>query len=381
MTITNPLQPVAPGLRVLVTGHTGFKGSWLSAWLLQQGARVSGIALPPESPDALFHALRLDERMDHAVSDIREARALTAAVQRADPEVVFHLAAQALVRRSYREPVLTWHTNVIGTLNVLEAARSLARPVIVVAVTSDKVYKNREWEFAYREEDELGGQDPYSASKAACELAVASWRTSFGSASAVTVMTARAGNVLGGGDVSDDRIVPDCFRAWRRGETVQLRYPHSTRPWQHVLEPLSGYLALAAHARAGRPPIDTCNFGPGADGTRTVEELVRALAALGSTRRWAPTEAPTEHEARALSLCVDRARYRLEWIPRLSFEQTIAWTNAGYMVGSDALSSVIERQIADYHARVALPSSASSSPDALRPGDGRPLHPDLQKTP
>jgi CDP-glucose 4,6-dehydratase len=339
------------GLPVLVTGHTGFKGAWLSEWLVQAGAKVSGISLPPESPEALFLALRLQDRLDHAICDIRDSVALAAAIRRADPEVVFHLAAQSLVRRSYREPLATWQTNVDGTLNVLEAARSLGRPVTVVVITTDKVYKNKEWEFAYREEDPLGGHDPYSASKAACELAVESWRLSFGAESGVNVVTARAGNVLGAGDVSADRIIPDCFRSWSKGEVVRVRRPGSTRPWQHVLEPLSGYLALAAHARCAREAIHACNFGPGNGGERSVETLVGAFAALDPKRRWAATSPGSEHEARALSLCIDRARHKLGWMPRLTFEETVAWTNEGYLAGRDLLPSTIERQLADFESR------------------------------
>ncbi len=339
------------GIRVLVTGHTGFKGAWLCEWLLQAGARVSGLALPPESRDALFFTLGLQERLDHAVCDIRTPAEVYAAVQRADPEIIFHMAAQALVRRSYREPLVTWQTNVDGTLNVLEAARMLARPITVVAVTTDKVYRNREWEFAYREDDELGGHDPYSGSKAACEIAVASWRASFGSRAGVTVVTARAGNVLGGGDISEDRIIPDCFRAWRRGEVVQLRQPGATRPWQHVLEPLSGYMALAAHARTAHTAIDACNFGPGAEGQRTVETLVRAMAAFDSSRRWTATGTAREHEARYLSLSIDRARKILGWTPRLTFEETVAWTNEGYIADTTTLPKVIVRQMADFTTR------------------------------
>ena len=339
------------GVRVLVTGHTGFKGAWLCEWLLQAGARVSGIALEPESPDALFTTLRLETRLDHGVCDVRDPAATAAAVRRADPEVVFHLAAQALVRRSYREPLVTWHTNVDGTLNVLEAVRKLGRPATVVVVTTDKVYQNREWEFAYREEDALGGHDPYSASKAACELAVASWRLSFGAQAGVKVATARAGNVLGGGDTSEDRLVPDCFRAWKQGKTVEIRRPASTRPWQHVLEPLSGYIALAAHARSAGPPLHTCNFGPGAEGDRSVETLVTAMAALAPKRPWTAIGSASEHEARALALSIDRARHTLGWVPRLSFEDTVSWTNTGYVAREGTLSSVVERQLADYEGR------------------------------
>lgn len=345
------------GLRVLVTGHTGFKGAWLCEWLVRAGAHVSGISLPPESPDVLFSQLDLGRRLDHYECDIREPEALAAAVHRADPELVFHLAAQSLVRRSYREPLLTWLTNVNGTLNVLEALRMLGHPVTVVAVTTDKVYRNREWEFAYREDDELGGHDPYSASKAACELAVASWRACFGSPDGVTVITARAGNVIGPGDVSEDRIVPDCFRAWLAGDEVQIRQPGSTRPWQHVLEPLYGYLMLAAYSRAGvQPAIHACNFGPPADGTRTVAELVRALAAHDPSRRWSVTTAPPQHEARALSLSIDRARHVLGWSPRLTFDDTVGWTNDGYVARDGALAKVVAHQIESFEARGPLTS-------------------------
>ena len=343
----------AAGRRVLVTGHTGFKGAWLTEWLLQAGARVSGIALPPDSPECLFERLRHGERVDHQVGDIREAGPLAAQVKVADPEVVFHLAAQALVRRGYREPLLTWQTNVVGTLNVLEAVRQLGRSVVVVVVTTDKVYRNREWEFAYRETDELGGHDPYSASKAACELAVASWRASFAEESGLRIATVRAGNVLGGGDASEDRIVPDCFRAWSIGGVVPLRNPESTRPWQHVLEPLSGYMAMAAYLETNTSSLDSCNFGPGAEGDRTVEDLVRGLASLGPDRRWNVTDRGAHHEARALSLNIDRAKHRLGWIPRLTFDETVAWTNAGYAASPQDVAGTVIRQIADYERRLA----------------------------
>jgi CDP-glucose 4,6-dehydratase len=336
--------------RVLVTGHTGFKGAWLCEWLLQIGARVSGVALPPDSPDSLFSRLKLEKRLDHHVCDVRDPNAVRAVVRAVDPEIVIHMAAQSLVRRSYREPLLTFQTNVDGTLNVLEAVRALGAPVVVVAVTTDKVYKNREWEHAYRETDELGGHDPYSASKAACELAVAAWRSSFGKESHVGVATARAGNVIGAGDISEDRIVPDCFRAWSRGAAVEVRNPASTRPWQHVLEPLSGYLALAAYLRAGHE-LDTCNFGPGDGGERTVEALVKTLVGLDPKRRWVAAGGGGAHEARALALAIDRARLTLKWAPRLGFEEALEWTNEGYVAADAGLAKIIERQIASFEAR------------------------------
>jgi len=345
------------GLRVLVTGHTGFKGAWLSEWLLQAGGQVCGLALPAEQPGSLFELLDLATRLDrHLLCDVRDAAALGQAVAACQPDVVFHLAAQALVRRSYRQPLLTWETNVTGTLNVLEAVRALKRPVTVVVVTTDKVYRNREWEFAYREEDELGGHDPYSASKAACELAVASWRASFGEQAQVRVVTARAGNVIGGGDFSEDRIVPDCYGAWRDGKAVSLRNPASTRPWQHVLEPLSGYLALAAHTMAADAAgITACNFGPGSAGDHTVESLVRLMASRGADRRWTVTPGPQPHEARSLALSIDRARHVLGWTPKLSFEETVAWTDLGYMAAPADLPGLVRGQITAYRRLCAPP--------------------------
>lgn len=337
------------GLRTLVTGHTGFKGAWLSEWLLQVGGYVCGLSLPPEMPNSLFKVLDLERRLHkHILCDIRDTNALGRAIGECKPDVLFHLAAQALVRRSYCQPLLTWETNVIGTLNVLEAVRALGHPVTVVVVTTDKVYRNREWEFAYREDDELGGHDPYSASKAACELAVASWRGSF-AAPQVRVVTARAGNVIGGGDFSEDRIVPDCYTAWRQGQAVTLRNPLSTRPWQHVLDPLSGYLALAAYAMSEREPrITACNFGPGSTGDRTVESLVRMMAGHAPNRDWAVASGAHPHEARSLALSIDRARHVLKWTPRLGFEETVDWTDRGYTVTHSRLPDLVREQIAEY---------------------------------
>lgn len=336
------------GRRVLITGHTGFKGSWLAEWLLQRGAVVAGVALPPEAPGSLFERLDLERRLSHHLCDIRVHGALSAVIRAVSPDLVFHLAAQALVRRSYREPVLTWETNVTGTLNVLESLRALEKPVTAVIVTTDKVYRNREWEYPYRETDELGGHDPYSASKAACEIAVASWRASFGSSRGVTVVSARAGNVLGGGDYSADRIVPDCFRSWERSEPVVVRNPRSTRPWQHVLEPLSGYLALAHHAESSGSGIETCNFGPGPDGSRAVSELVSSLAAMDDGRGWSIIPDGGPHEANSLALSIDRARSRLGWVPALTFEETLRWTNSAYSSPKVALPEIVREQIEEY---------------------------------
>jgi CDP-glucose 4,6-dehydratase len=340
------------GRRVLLTGHTGFKGAWLAEWLVQIGAKVHGVALPPESDGSLFARLGLADRLTHVECDIRDAEALSAVVADAAPEFVFHLAAQALVRRSYRDPLDTWSTNVLGTLNVLEAVRANGRATHVIAVTTDKVYRNREWAYAYREVDALGGHDPYSSSKAACEIAVASWRSSFAESSGIRVATARAGNVLGGGDDAEDRVVPDCYRAWNAGRAVPVRHPGSTRPWQHVLEPLSGYLELARHLAEGPATIDAVNFGPGPGGDRTVRELVSALSALAPGRAWVDASDPgAVHEARTLSLAIERARHELGWSPLLTFEETMHWVDAGYRSEATALPAIVRDQIHTYQAR------------------------------
>jgi len=337
-------------LRILVTGHTGFKGSWLCEWLLQVGGSVSGLGLSPEKPNSLFDILNLEHRLsNHILCDIRDINGLTQAVSTCNPDLVFHLAAQALVRRSYSQPLLTWETNVTGTLNLLEAVRTLEKPITVVVVTTDKVYKNREWEFSYREDDELGGRDPYSASKSACELAVSSWRDSFAEGANIKVVTARAGNVIGGGDFSEDRIVPDCYSAWQQGKAVVLRNPMSIRPWQHVLEPLSGYLALAVYTMASTQlEITTCNFGPGDAGERTVESLVRLMATHGSNRNLTVTSESDIYEARNLTLSIERARSILGWIPCLSFEKMIAWADKCYTSPQASLPDLVRQQIIEY---------------------------------
>lgn len=339
------------GKRVLVTGHTGFKGSWLCEWLLSLGARVYGIGLPPERKPNLFDTLNLAHRIEqHEICDIRDGQILAETIDSIAPELVFHLAAQALVRRSYRMPLLTWETNVQGTLNVLEALHSLNKPVKVVVITTDKVYRNREWEFSYREDDELGGHDPYSASKAACELAISSWHASFAHPDRVCVATARAGNVIGLGDNSEDRLIPDCFRAWNIGETVKLRNPHAIRPWQHVLEPLSGYLALAAElASSVQSNIRTCNFGPSIDGSQSVLSLVSALANGDSGRPWTIADNEVHlHETSALTLNTERARLLLNWSPRLTFSEAVAWTSEGYSLKYGDIGNLVRRQIDAY---------------------------------
>lgn len=334
------------GRRVLVTGHTGFKGSWLTLWLLSLGAEVWGYALSPEPGRALFTDLGLDQatgysdwgHLHHRLGDVRDLEALRTCVQEVQPEVVLHLAAQPLVRRSYRDPLGTWATNVQGSLNLLEALKPLKHPCSVVMVTTDKVYSNQEWDYGYRENDRLGGHDPYSASKAAAELATASWRASFcGSGLHQTpnlaIATARAGNVIGGGDWAEDRIVPDALRALADGEAIPVRCPGATRPWQHVLEPLGGYLLLAEKlATAGQVHASAFNFGPNLEANRSVRELVET-ALSHWPGRWGDLSDPgAPHEAGRLHLQIDKARHQLGWQPRWPFattvERTVGWYRA-----------------------------------------------------
>lgn len=319
------------GRRVLVTGHTGFKGSWLCEMLLARGAEVAGLALPPEVSPALFDQLGLARRLDHAIIDIRDRDALAARVQDCAPEVVFHLAAQPLVRRSYREPVETWATNVMGTAHLLDALHGAGRPVAVVVVTTDKVYENREWLHAYRETDRLGGHDPYSASKAGTELVAQSWRRSFGG-EVLRIATVRAGNVIGGGDWSEDRILPDLARALAAGRPLAVRNPFSTRPWQHVLDPLSGYVALAERLASGPDPrwCDAFNFGPEAADLRPVRDLVEE-ALKHWPGQWVDGSDPAAlHEAGRLALTIDKTRAELGWAPRWGFARSVAETIRWY---------------------------------------------------
>jgi CDP-glucose 4,6-dehydratase len=343
------------GRRVLITGHTGFKGAWLSLWLLNAGARVTGLALPPDTSPSLFDQLGIAGELDHRVGDIRDAGLVAAIVAEVSPDAVFHLAAQSLVMRGYRVPVETWQTNVMGTVHVLEASRALDKPCAAVLVTTDKVYQNQEWEFGYRESDSLGGHDPYSASKAATEVAINCWRHSYLSGtSPVRIASARAGNVIGGGDWSENRIVPDIVRALSAGRIVKVRNPRAVRPWQHVLEPLGGYLVLAQKLLESdeRRYQDSFNFGPAAESECTVRELVEE-----SLRHWPgsyedASDPDMPHEAGRLALSIDRARFRLGWIPRWDFgltvRETIAWYRAGAEAQPRELRELSLRAIRDY---------------------------------
>jgi CDP-glucose 4,6-dehydratase len=325
--------------RVLVTGHTGFKGAWLCEWLLDLGAQVSGIALPPNTTPSLFHQLGLESRIAHHIQDIREPAALSAIIRDFRPDFLFHLAAQPLVRLSYERPVETWETNVLGTIHVLEALRLLDHPCAAVFITTDKCYENREWLYAYREVDPLGGHDPYSSSKAGAEIAVAAWRRSFfPDSSPVKIATARAGNVIGGGDWALDRIVPDTMRALSRGETIPVRNKTATRPWQHVLEPLGGYLwlaALLANPDLAAPSSaallrDAFNFGPRLESNRTVAQVVAEIL-KHRPGQWEDRSNPNApHEAGLLNLSIEKAFHLLKWRPLWDFEETIARTTDWY---------------------------------------------------
>lgn len=320
------------GRRVFVTGDTGFKGAWLAYWLARLGAEVHGFALPPERDEDLFHVLDLGNSIEHVDGDIRDLLAVEAAIARCRPEYAFHLAAQSLVKPSYAEPTSTFSTNVLGTVHVLDALRRCSTIEGIVAITSDKCYRDRGWIYGYREHDELGGHDPYSASKAAAEHVVSSYRDSFFEALGVGVASARAGNVVGGGDWANARIVPDAIRALRVGEPLVLRRPEALRPWQHVLEPLGGYLLLAlrlaeAPARFG----GAWNFGPRQEATRSVREVAESVvAAWGGGRVPIHTEDAVFHETTLLRLSIDKATQELAWTPRWDFDETIRETVSWY---------------------------------------------------
>ena len=361
---------VFSGKRVLLTGHTGFKGAWLAEWLLLLGAKVYGLSLAP-SPGGLFDQLELAGRMDHRIGDIRDGDGVAARFTEARPDFVFHLAAQALVRRSYGAPLETFATNVTGTANVLAALQRTAKPCAVVVVTSDKCYLNHEAGRLYRENDPLGGRDPYSASKAAAEIVTASWRDSFFSAEKIStgevppvgVATARAGNVIGGGDWAEDRILPDCLRALAKNEPIRVRNPGAVRPWQHVLEPLSGYLLLAEsiYAALGERSVASLprvcsafNFGPVPEDHRAVADVVTEVL-KHMPGRWEDASDPrAPHEASRLHLATDKARDRLGWTPRWRFETAVAKTMEWYRTPPAEARAATRRQIEAYATRTLL---------------------------
>lgn len=340
------------GRRVLVTGHTGFKGSWLSTWLVQLGSKVTGVALDPHTDPAMFNLLGLAEHMDSRIADIRDAAAIEEVVQDCQPEIIIHMAAQALVRESYSDPVGTFMTNVMGTTHLLEAARGAKNLGAVVVITSDKCYENREWVWGYRENDAMGGRDPYSASKGCAELVTASYRQSFGDDTPIA--SARAGNVIGGGDWSDDRLIPDMVRAIEANKVVQIRNPAAIRPWQHVMEPLAGYLLLAERLYTnGVQFADAWNFGPSVEDTQPVSALVERLSRNFESLEWQIDEGEHPHEARFLKLDISKAVSDLGYQPRISLDTALDWTAGWYQAyfdGRDMLA-VTQQQIEDFRRR------------------------------
>ena len=342
------------GKRVFLTGHTGFKGGWLALWLTHMGAEVYGFALHPPTKNNFFTATNLAKKLAVSIiSDIRDASALKSAIQHAQPDVVFHLAAQPLVRQSYEDPVETYAVNVMGTVNLLEVLRKTESVKAVVNVTTDKCYENREWVWPYRETEAMGGFDPYSSSKACSELVTAAYRRSFFQSNNVSLASARAGNVIGGGDWAADRLIPDFLRALDVGQALVIRSPQATRPWQHVLEPLSGYLALAQKLyEQGSSFADAWNFGPEESDAKPVQWIVEKLCSQIPNASWQCDASPQPHEANMLKLDSSKAKAHLGWRPRwnlhTALQMTLAWHHA-WKDNTDMADISIE-QIQQYEA-------------------------------
>jgi CDP-glucose 4,6-dehydratase len=336
--------------RVFLTGHTGFKGAWLSYWLLAKGAKVTGLSLAPDAEHLLFGQLGLEQHVEHHEHDIRDAGAVREVVKKTQPDIVFHLAAQPLVRQSYKDPLDTWTSNIMGTANLLDALRVCENKTSAVFITTDKVYENANQAQGYRETDILGGHDPYSSSKAACEVAVQSWRKSFFEKEGrVRVATARAGNVIGGGDWNKDRIIPDIVRASRSNKVLDIRSPNATRPWQHVLEPLHGYMLLAErlYKNSVDPAITTAfNFGPLAESERRVSDLLSECQKHCQVQ-WNDASHPDQpHEAERLALNIDKALNALGWSPVWNFETAVKRTVDWYAVEATGSNTEIRAQTA-----------------------------------
>jgi CDP-glucose 4,6-dehydratase len=349
------------GKRVFVTGHTGFKGGWMATWLSDMGARVAGYGLKPDTDPSYFTTCRLDRYLQSTIGDVRDKDEVRRAMQAQEPDVVFHMAAQALVRRSYREPVETFATNLMGTVHILDAVRHVPSVRVVIVVTSDKCYENREWLWGYRESEPMGGYDPYSASKACAELATSAYRRSYFDTSdrPLGVATVRAGNVIGGGDWAVDRLVPDAVRALRQGEPLILRNPGSVRPWQHVLEPLAGYLMLAEHLWSeGKQWAEAWNFGPQDEDAVSVAFLADLIIRTWGEGTWrAGPGQQSLHEGRYLKLDCTKAKQMLGWRPRLTLEEAVAMTTewyrkALYSGSTTDLGAFTIEQIQSYEARL-----------------------------
>ena len=349
------------GKRVFLTGHTGFKGSWLSLWLQSLGSQVQGYAQAPPTTPSLFEVARVAEGMGSTIGDVRDLAGLQAAMNAFKPDIVIHMAAQALVRLSYAEPVATYATNVMGTVHVLEAVRQTGGVRAVVNVTTDKCYENREWVWGYREDEAMGGHDPYSSSKGCSELVTSAYRRSFFAAGGPALGSARAGNVIGGGDWALDRLVPDVLRAFGQGQPALIRNPHATRPWQHVLEPLSGYLTLAQRLyEQGGEHAEAFNFGPADDDARPVQWIVQRLAERwGADAQWQRDGGQHPHEAHYLKLDITKARARLGWQPRwplaTALHHIVQWQQA-WLAHQDMRAFTL-RQITQY---TSAPQNGSS---------------------
>lgn len=354
--------------KVLITGHTGFKGSWLTLWLRELGADVYGYALHPPTNPSLFEILDLEKDIDHEIGDIRDIDRLKKSLHRINPDIIFHLAAQSQVGKSYEDPLETVHVNTVGTMNLLEAVRQTGLAVSMVLITSDKCYENNEWHFGYRETDTLGGYDPYSASKAAAEILISSLRKSFFNPDTikdhgVRIASARAGNVIGGGDWGNN-LVPDCIRDLQNNSFITIRNPYSTRPWQHVLEPLSGYLRLGAKLLDSSTEniqsyCEAFNFGPLVTNNKNVKELVEAIIEKWGKGSWKwipPSDA--KYESTLLNLSIDKAYHKLGWLPKWNFTETIARTVEWYQKATDDPSAIQEftlKQISEHQANHPLP--------------------------
>lgn len=343
------------GKKVLITGHTGFKGTWLTMWLQQLGAMITGYSLSPDQQPNMYEILKMDRQVDSRIADIRDSTSLFQVMHEVKPEIVFHLAAQPLVRFSYEQPVETFDVNVMGTVNILEAIRKSPSVRVFINITTDKVYRNREWTWGYREVDELGGKDPYSTSKVLSEMVTESFYHSFFETQAdrqCHMATARAGNVIGGGDWAADRLVPDCIRALANGAEILLRYPHSVRPWQHVLEPLSGYLLLAEQLfHSTNPPLSHWNFGPNPSDVHSVEWMVQKLLGIwGDVPAYRVSEQPNWPESHLLQLDSTKAQLRLKWNSiwdaSKSIEKTVDWYKR-YLTKEDMAAFTV-KQIMDY---------------------------------
>tara|TARA_B110000003_G_scaffold89929_1_gene92006 strand:- start:18758 stop:19828 length:1071 start_codon:yes stop_codon:yes gene_type:complete len=350
------MQEIFLNKTVIITGHTGFKGSWLSAWLKLMGANVVGISLDPPTSPSHFYESNINNGIDDCRINITDLKEIKQKIIDVSPDFLFHLAAQPIVGRSYEDPLETWNTNVIGTLNVLESLRYVKNQCTAVIITSDKCYDNVEWEWGYRENDTLGGPDPYSASKGAAEIAIRSYFKSYfkDPNNGIKIASARAGNVIGGGDWAEDRIVPDCIQAWSKNENVQLRNPASTRPWQHVLEPLGGYLVLASElSKNDGLHGEAFNFGPPAHQNHSVLSLVEEMSLHWDQVKWDKPEEVKDafYESGLLKLNCDKALHLLNWKAVLSFSETVKLTTEWYMKfyeNPEIIASVTNSQITEY---------------------------------